>query len=68
MGVSHADRCRWAVSCRQHAHVLSLLLSSCAGCRYNYLDPTVNKGWDVAGVYTCVLLRTCVLWHMRGAL
>jgi hypothetical protein len=20
-----------------------------AGCRYEYLDPTVNKGWDIAG-------------------
>lgn len=21
-----------------------------AGCRYSYLDPTVNKGWDVAAL------------------
>lgn len=30
----------------------NLTISFCvhAGCRYNYLDPTVNKGWDVAAL------------------
>lgn len=30
----------------------NLMISFCvhAGCRYNYLDPTVNKGWDVAAL------------------
>jgi hypothetical protein len=32
-----------------------------AGCRYEYLDPTVNKGWDIAGesIITCEASEVC---------
>lgn len=32
------------------AHTRTLLAPCAAGCNYKYLDPTVNKGWDVAAL------------------